>query len=215
MHRLQVGRIVARSQLLRSGGPGRLGRFPISHKKLTHLTLGLRDIASVTNALHDLPKTHRFPLKYRTYTETASPRLTNAERDRLIYKDWYTTSSPLPARYSCEWLGWHGLSFFLPQTAFGEDDERSDCDVILRDGFGIPGTIVPVAYLRGALDNNFLFVADGMYYYYYPGETYVYRYDQETYADPLDLIWRVAGKENLKATVLHVPLQVLIDWWGT
>ncbi|KAJ7082138.1 hypothetical protein C8R44DRAFT_753851 [Mycena epipterygia] len=111
--------------------------------------------------------------------------------------------------YSCDWARWCGRDFFVPRT------ERSDCDALISGACGVPGTIVPVAYIVDALENDFLFVADGIYYIYNPMQDCVWRFDRETYANPLEFICREATYECPReaiATAIHMSLEEAEDW---
>ncbi|KAJ7137079.1 hypothetical protein C8R44DRAFT_869159 [Mycena epipterygia] len=128
-----------------------------------------------------------------------------------IYQGWYTTSAPLPPLYSCDWASWCGLDFFVPRTLA----QRSDCDALISGACGVPGTIVPVAFIEGALENEFLFVADGIYYAWHSSENRVWRFDRETYTDTLVFIWRMGTQDvpnEAIATALDMCLEDAEKW---
>ncbi|KAJ7681957.1 hypothetical protein DFH06DRAFT_1314196 [Mycena polygramma] len=108
-----------------------------------------------------------------------------------VWKDWYTTPEPLPEFWSCDWRKWRYCDFFEPLGVFApfQGDTRIGAVVTLNIGYGIPGTIEPLAFLVDGC-RDFLFIADGVYYAYSVFNELVYRYDQETYTSHLDCIWR-------------------------
>ncbi|KAJ7465385.1 hypothetical protein B0H11DRAFT_1922194 [Mycena galericulata] len=136
------------------------------------------------------------------------------ERNRQIYQHWYTTSTPLPPAFSCNWFYWGGIKFFLPRTAFGEKEERSEVQAILTEACGILGTIMPIAYVESHTAHYFLFVADGVYYEYDDGASEFRRFDKETYVDHLEFIRRVASHTDLDAisTTLQIPKEASDRW---
>ncbi|KAJ7082139.1 hypothetical protein C8R44DRAFT_753852 [Mycena epipterygia] len=174
--------------LLRSsrmtGRPPRLGRrsrlalSTVSHKKPVHLPSGMHGPEVNANYIAKAP--------------------TTSERARQICKDWYTTSAPLPSYYSCNWLSWDGLHFFLPRTLF--EKMRS---------------AQTATHIVDALEDDFLFVADGIYYDYNATQACVWRFDRETYANPLEFIWREAtheGPTEAIATAFHMSVEDAIKW---
>ncbi|KAJ6549388.1 hypothetical protein DFH09DRAFT_1502274 [Mycena vulgaris] len=136
------------------------------------------------------------------------------QRDPQIYKDWYRTSAPLLPFISCDWGHWRGLSFFAPLTRYGYVDTRTKAHAVLSMTFGIHGTIEPLAYQVDAIEDEFLFIADGVYYRYSGPYDDVWRYDQDVYADHLDFMWRVAdANPEPISTALEIRPGGFVEWW--
>ncbi|KAJ7455715.1 hypothetical protein FB451DRAFT_1184012 [Mycena latifolia] len=126
----------------------------------------------------------------------------HSDRTRHIFAQWFTTTEPLPWRFSCDWASTDLADFFMPLACSGHIlDTRTQAESVLNDAFGVRGTIQPLAYHINASPYYFLFEADGVYYDYSTPDDTVYRYDKERYDDPVHFIWRV--DEGAPATVLH------------
>ncbi|KAJ6569346.1 hypothetical protein B0H19DRAFT_1232198 [Mycena capillaripes] len=135
-------------------------------------------------------------------TVSSCPLPNPAARDcGPVYKDWYTTSEPLPKWWSCDWHKWAFKSFFEPLGNLAQfyGDPRIEAVVTLNIGFGIAGKTEPLAFHTQG-HGDFLFVANGIYYDYAPSNEVVYRCNQEKYASHLDFIWR---SEKAPSAELH------------
>ncbi|KAJ6486603.1 hypothetical protein DFH09DRAFT_1457152 [Mycena vulgaris] len=97
-----------------------------------------------------------------------------------LYKDWYTDPT-LPRPWSTDWDDWDYLLRLFEQTV----DGKLKIKKLFKDVFDVPGSVEPVAYMRAACGEVWLFTAGGRYYFWSDGYLAVHRME---FASPKEFL---------------------------
>ncbi|KAJ7692928.1 hypothetical protein B0H17DRAFT_1200250 [Mycena rosella] len=110
-----------------------------------------------------------------------------------VHGHWHR--SPLiDGPWSCDWAHWNGIYVF----------ESGEAEADLNIGFGIPGTIEPVAHLAWSYDYWF-FAAAGRHYYYHEERDVVLRF--EKVCESHDEFWRWMRGQHWASVTVEIKRQ--------
>ncbi|KAJ6452311.1 hypothetical protein C8R47DRAFT_1229477 [Mycena vitilis] len=110
-----------------------------------------------------------------------------------IYSDWYRPPTRLPGFWSTDWNYWEGVFLFEEIV-----DGNLKIDKLSKDVWDVPGTVAPLAYVEGAGDEYWVFIADGQYYCYRDERLFRFEGEYQSKEDFLHRYQEFYGTEKVE-----------------
>ncbi|KAF8208146.1 hypothetical protein K438DRAFT_2012965 [Mycena galopus ATCC 62051] len=121
---------------------------------------------------------------------------TTSKFNRGDLKTWHRTGVRLPQDWSCDWANWDQASTYY----HGHMSTK-----VMNYVWGVTGEVEPLAFIPEEFNPEplFVFCANGVYYWYFPG---VLNRFEEKFADHDDFLRRLEDDEFLGTAITVNPL---------